>query len=110
MAVDQRRKRDRVTNAEIVLNALDEVYDELADLVASHRTVTRSEESLFPARRVAPRASSPSTRKVPITFQATAVELQIIEDLVNDFAADSLSELVAVALERALTPGRGRRR
>jgi hypothetical protein len=110
MAVDQRRRRDRVTNAEIVLNALDEVYDDLAGLVASHRTVTRSEESLFPARRITPRASSPSTRKVPITFQATAVELQIINDLVNDFGADSLSELVAVALEHVLISNRGRRR
>lgn len=110
MAVDQHRKRDRVTNAEIVLNALDDVYDDLPELVASHRTVTRSEESLFPARRIAPRASSPSTRKVPITFQATAAELHIIDALVHDFGADSLSELIAVALEHVLAPGRGRRR
>ena len=44
------------------------------------------------------------------TFQATAVELQIMQDMVSDFGAASLSELVAVAMDGYLVPTRNRRR
>jgi hypothetical protein len=89
-----------------VLDALDEVVEDLPELLAARQITPRSDDSLFPARRVVRRASSPSTRKVTFTFQATSVELQIIQDLVREFGASSLSELVAVAMESHLSRGR----
>lgn len=108
-AAEKRRKQDRSTNAAIVLDALDEVLDDLPELLAAQQLSPRGEDSLFPSRRVPRRASSPSTRKVTFTFQATAVELQIIQDLVREFGAASLSELVAVAMEGHLLASRGGR-
>lgn len=108
-AAEQRRKQTRSTNAALVLDALDEVLETLPELLAARQVTPRSEDSLFPSRRVPQRASSPSTRKVTFTFQATAVELQIIQDLVREFGASSLSELVAVAMESHLLLSRSRR-
>jgi hypothetical protein len=107
-AAERRRKQNGVTNAEIVLDALDQTHDELAELLASTHTASRSEDSLFPSRRTR-RASSPATRKVAFSFQATAVELTIIQGMVRDFGAESQSELIAVAMEHYLLPARSRR-
>jgi hypothetical protein len=108
-AAERRRKQHGLTNAEIALDALDQTHDELRELLDARYT-PRSEDSLFPGRRVPRRASSPSTRKVTFTFQATAVELSIIQDMVRDFGATSQSELIAVAMESYLLQGRGRRK
>jgi hypothetical protein len=108
-AAERHRRQHRVTNGELVLDALDATYDDLPELVAAGQTAARSDDSLFPARRATRRASSPATRKVAFAFRATATELTIVQDMVRDFGATSQSELVAVAMDRYLLPPRGRR-
>jgi hypothetical protein len=107
-AAERRRRQSGCSNAEIVFDALDDAHELLHELLAERVVIERSPESLFPSRRVSRRASSPSTRRVSFTFRATAAELQVIRDLVRDFDAGSISEIVAVALDHS--SARNRRR
>ena len=103
-AAQQRRARDRVTNAEVAFAAIDTTFPELQQLLQSRRTVERKEGSLFPSRRHRIRGSSaePQSRRVAWVLQATAEELSILDSLVVELGAESRSELIAAALEAHL--------
>jgi hypothetical protein len=103
-AAQQRRARDRVTNAEVAFAAIDTTFPELQQLLQSRRTVERKEGSLFPSRRQRIRGSStePQSRRVAWVLQATAEELSILDSLVVELGAESRSELIAAALEAHL--------
>lgn len=107
-AAERRRRQSGCSNAEIVFDALDDAHEDLYELLAERLVITRSPESLFPARRAVKRASSPSSRRVSFTFRATEAELQVIRDLVRDFDAGSISEIVAVAMDHSLAKSRRR--
>ena len=103
-AAQQRRARDRVTNAEVAFAAIDTTFPQLQQLLQSRRTVERKEGSLFPSRRHRIRGSStePQSRRVAWVLQATAEELSILDSLVVELGAESRSELIAAALEAHL--------
>ncbi|MBV9729295.1 MAG: hypothetical protein JO309_07820 [Pseudonocardiales bacterium] len=103
-AAQQRRARDRVTNAEVAFSAIDATFPKLQQLLQSRRTVQRKAGSLFPARRQRTRGSSaePQSRRVAWVLQATAEELGVLDSLVVELGAESRSELIAAALEADL--------
>lgn len=108
-AATDRRKTDKLTNAEIAFDALDEVQHRLTALIRDRRLQTRPDSSLFPGRvrrgRLAgggAAATMGDARRVLWGFRATGAELEIIDRLVADTGAESRSELVAVALEETL--------
>ncbi|MDN5932063.1 MAG: hypothetical protein L0I24_13530 [Pseudonocardia sp.] len=107
-AAQQRRARDRATNAEIAFEAIDATFSSLQQLLQHRRTVQRKPDSLFPARtrRRFGTSAQPETRMVPWVLQATADEIKVLDDLVSELGADSRSELIAVALEAHLQPKR----
>jgi hypothetical protein len=109
-AAQQRRVRDRVTNAEVAFSAIDTVFPELQQLLQSRRTVQRNEGSLFPSRRRRTRGSSaePQSRRVAWVLQATAEELGVLDSLVSELGAESRSELIAAAVEAHLLTKRSR--
>lgn len=101
--LDAARKRDRRTNADLVLDALDRARHQLPELVTRQQRQERPPNSLFSARpsRTRQRATSPSERTVPFTFRVTADELVVIDRLVEETSASSRSSLVAAALQAA---------
>lgn len=103
-AAQQRRARDRVTNAEVAFSAIDTTFPELQQLLQSRRTVQRKDGSLFPSRRQRTRGSSaePQSRRVAWVLQATAEELGVLDSLVAELGAESRSELIAAAIEAHL--------
>lgn len=103
-AAQQRRARDRVTNAEVAFSAIDTTFPKLQQLLQSRRTVQRKAGSLFPSRRQRTRGSSaePQSRRVAWVLQATAEELGVLDSLVVELGAESRSELIAAALEADL--------
>lgn len=103
-AAQQRRARDRVTNAEVAFSAIDTMFPELRQLLQSRRTVQRKDGSLFPSRRHRIRGSSaePQSRRVAWVLQATAEELGVLDSLVVELGAESRSELIAAAIEAHL--------
>ena len=108
-AATDRRKTDKLTNAEIAFDALDEVQHRLTALIRDRRLQARPDSSLFPGRirrgRLAgggAAAAVGDARRVLWGFRATGAELEIIDRLVTDTGAESRSELVAVALEETL--------
>jgi hypothetical protein len=103
-AAQQRRARDRVTNAEVAFAAIDTTFPELQQLLQSRRTVQREDGSLFPSRRHRTRGSSaePQSRRVAWVLQATAEELGVLDSLVVELGAESRSELIAAAIEAHL--------
>lgn len=103
-AAQQRRVRDRVTNAEVAFSAIDEMFPKLGQLLQARRTVARRDGSLFPSRRQRARGSSaePQSRRVAWVLQATAEELGVLDSLVVELGAESRSELIAAALEAHL--------
>ena len=108
-AATDRRKTDKLTNAEIAFDALDEVQHRLTALIRDRRLQARPDSSLFPGRvrrgRLAgggAAAAVGDARRVLWGFRATGAELEIIDRLVADTGAESRSELVAVALEETL--------
>ncbi len=103
-AAQQRRARDRVTNAEVAFSAIDTMFSELQQLLQSRRTFQRKEGSLFPSRRHRTRGSSaePQSRRVAWVLQATAEELGVLDSLVVELGAESRSELIAAAIEAHL--------
>jgi hypothetical protein len=103
-AAQQRRARDRVTNAEVAFSAIDTMFPELQQLLQSRRTVQRKNGSLFPSRRHRIRGSSaePQSRRVAWVLQATAEELGVLDSLVVELGAESRSELIAAAIEAHL--------
>lgn len=107
-AAQQRRARDRATNAEIAFEAIDATFSGLQQLLQRRRTVQRKPDSLFPARtrRRFGTSAQPETRMVPWVLQATADEIKVLDDLVSELGAESRSELIAVALEAHLQPKR----
>jgi hypothetical protein len=107
-AAQQRRTRDRATNAEIAFEAIDATFSDLQQLLQRRRTVQRKPDSLFPARtrRRFGTSAQPETRMVPWVLQATADEIRVLDDLVSELGAESRSELIAVALEAHLQPKR----
>lgn len=108
-AAQQRRTRDRVTNAEVAFSAIDTMFPQLQQLLQSRRTVERKDGSLFPSRRYRIRGSSaePRSRRVAWVLQATAEELGVLDSLVVELGAESRSELIATAIEaHLLTKGR----
>lgn len=107
-AAQQRRARDRATNAEIAFEAIDATFSSLQQLLQRRRTVQRKPDSLFPARtrRRFGTSAQPETRMVPWVLQATADEIKVLDDLVSELGAESRSELIAVALEAHLQPKR----
>lgn len=107
-AAQQRRTRDRATNAEIAFEAIDATFSRLQQLLQQRRTVQRHPDSLFPARtrRQFGSSAQPETRMVPWVLQATADEIKVLDDLVSELGAESRSELIAVALEAHLQPKR----
>ncbi|MGH3673136.1 MAG: hypothetical protein ACRDSH_21335 [Pseudonocardiaceae bacterium] len=92
-AAQQRRARDRVTNAEVAFSAIDTMFPELQQLLQSRRTVPRKDGSLFPSRRHRIRGSSaePRSRRVAWVLQATAEELGVLDSLVVELGAESRS-------------------
>lgn len=109
-AAQQRRVRDRLSNAEIAFEAIDATFSRLQQLLQQRRTVQRNPDSLFPARtrRRFGSSTQPDTRMVPWVLQATADEIKVLDDLVSELGAESRSELIAVALEAHLLGRRGR--
>lgn len=107
-AAQQRRARDRATNAEVAFEAIDATFSGLQQLLQHRRTVQRKPDSLFPARtrRRFGTSAQPETRMVPWVLQATADEIKVLDDLVSELGAESRSELIAVALEAHLQPRR----
>jgi hypothetical protein len=103
-AAQQRRARDRITNAEVAFSAIDTTFPELQQLLQSRRTVQRKDGSLFPSRRHRTRGSStePQSRRVAWVLQATAAELGVLDSLVVELGAESRSELIAAAVEAHL--------
>ena len=108
-AATDRRKTEKLTNAEIAFDALDEVQHRLTALIRDRRLQARPDSSLFPGRvrrgRLAgggAAAAVGDARRVLWGFRATGAELEIIDRLVADTGAESRSELVAVALEETL--------
>ena len=103
-AAQQRRARDRVTNAEVAFSAIDATFAELQQLLQSRRTIQRKDGSLFPSRRHRARGSSaePQSRRVSWVLQATAEELGVLDSLVVELGAESRSELIAAAIEAHL--------
>lgn len=104
-----RRKTDKVTNAEIVFDAIDAVQHRLEVLVRERRHQARPESSLFPGRvrrgRLAGGGAATlegDARRVLWQFRANGAELEVIDRLVERSGAESRSELVAVALETTL--------
>jgi hypothetical protein len=104
VAAQQRRARERVTNAEVAFSAIDATFAELQQLLQSRRTIQRKDGSLFPSRRHRPRGSSaePQSRRVAWVLQATAEELGVLDSLVVELGAESRSELIAAAIEAHL--------
>lgn len=103
-AAQQRRVRDRITNAEIAFAAIDATFSQLHQLLSARRTVDRGPTSLFPprTRRAIGSSSCPDTRRVAWVLQATAEELSVLDTLVTELGAESRSELIAAALETYL--------
>lgn len=99
--LDAARKRDRRTNADLVLDALDRARHQLPELVTRQQRQERPPNSLFSARpsRTRQRATSPAERTVPFTYRVTADELVVIDRLVEETNASSRSSLVAAALQ-----------
>lgn len=101
------RKKTKKTNADLVMDALDFYVqrDQLAKLIARRQTGPgRPKSSLFPSRRVRGRAASDGKARKLWTFQATKEEEGIMEDLVEEYGANSLSELVSVVVENRYKP------
>lgn len=103
------RKTEKLTNAEIAFNAIDEVQHRLGGLIRDRRLQARPGSSLFPARVRRGRlggggaaSTAGEARRVLWGFRATGEELEIIDRLAADSGAESRSELVAVALEETL--------
>lgn len=103
-AAQQRRARERQTNAELAFEAIDATFADLHELLRQRRTTTRRPDSLFPPRqrRVHGSSAQPDTRVVPWVIQATAAEIAVLDGLVGELGAESRSELIAVALEAHL--------
>lgn len=103
-AAQQRRVRDRLTNAEIAFAAIDASFAQLHQLIRARRTVDRGPTSLFPprTRRAMGSSAQPDTRRVPWVLQATAEEMSVLDGLVTELGAESRSELIAIALEAHL--------
>lgn len=109
VAATTKRKTEKLTNAEIAFNAIDEVQHRLAGLVRDRRLQARPDSSLFPDRVRRGRlggggaaSTDGDARRVLWGFRATGAELEIIDRLADDCGAESRSELVAVALEETL--------
>ena len=109
VAATTKRKTEKLTNAEIALNAIDEVQHRLAGLVRDRRLQARPDNSLFPGRVRRGRlggggavSTDGDARRVLWGFRATGAELEIIDRLASASGAESRSELVAVALEETL--------
>lgn len=103
------RKSEKLTNAEIAFNAIDEVQHRLGGLIRDRRLQARPDSSLFPGRVRRGRlggggaaSTAGEARRVLWGFRATGAELEIIDRLAADNGAESRSELVAVALEETL--------
>ena len=108
-AAGTRRKEDKLTNAEIAFNALDEVQHRLPGLIRDRRLQARPENSLFPGRIRRGRlggggaaSTAGEARRVLWQMRATSGELEIIDGLVERSGAESRSELIAVAMEETL--------
>lgn len=104
-----RRKEDKLTNAEIAFNALDEVQHRLPGLIRDRRLQARPENSLFPGRIRRGRlggggaaSTAGEARRVLWQMRATSGELEVIDGLVERSGAESRSELIAVAMEETL--------
>jgi hypothetical protein len=115
MTITAAAKRRRVTggdNARIVFDAIDALRDRLGELVIARQTGPgRADDSLFPTRRgeSSQAAAARTGRRRLWSFQATATEMEVIDDLWDSTGARSRSELVSCALEEYLTPPRRRR-
>lgn len=108
-AAGTRRKEEKLTNAEIAFDALDEVQHRLPGLIRDRRLQARPENSLFPGRIRRGRlggGGAASTvgeaRRVLWQMRATNGELEVIDGLVERSGAESRSELIAVAMEETL--------
>lgn len=103
---EQRRKQDRrITNAQIAFDAIDATMEELYQLLRARRMVERPQDSLFPARRAPRNRVALNERRVLWAIQATADELEVIDNLAAELGAESRSDLVATAVEADLLPG-----
>lgn len=103
------RKRMKKTNADLVMDALDFYVQrgQMAKLIARRQTGPgRPKGSLFPSRRVRGRAAADGKSRKLWTFQATKEEEAIMENLVEEYGANSMSELVAVVVESRYKPKR----
>lgn len=112
-AAERIRKRDKKTNADIALDALDAVHNQLTDLVVTRQTGPgRPANSLFPSRRGGSTrtAAAQQGRRQLWSMQATITELNVIDRLCEASGAVSRSELISVAVEAHLTPSRRRSR
>lgn len=101
------RRETRKQNAEIAMDAIDLAHrrGRLAKLIEKRSTVVkRPKGSLFPSRRGQGRRAADTERRKLWTFQATKKEQDILLDLVEQFGAASMSELVAVTLEARYGP------
>lgn len=103
---EQRRKQDRrITNAQIAFDAIDATMEDLYQLLRARRMVERPQDSLFPARRAPRNRVALNERRVLWAIQATADELEVIDNLAAELGAESRSDLVATAVEADLLPG-----
>ena len=98
----QIRRSTGQTNADMSLDSIDHWHrrGQLGKLIAQRQVGTRkrTKDSIFPERRGGGRAKTGQHRKL-WTLQATLPELKVIDNLVEEFGANSRSELVSVALE-----------
>ncbi len=99
-ALRNETRTQRVTNAQLALEALDQLHNDLGRLISLRRTGPVQDGSLFPPRMVRSRRLQGSDERRRLwTFQATDRELEVIDRLMRSASAESRSELVATALE-----------
>jgi len=92
-----RQVREGRTNAEMAFDAIDAVNGRLPELVAKRRTPPTRSGSRFPARDS--RRQRGGIRRVLWAIRATGQERTILESIRKEMGAESVSELVSVAVE-----------
>lgn len=91
---------ENLTQAEVVLNSIEQAYDQLSDLVQDDLDDRGSGGGLFPDRPAARPQQGPAAT---VSLRTTAANLDVIDTVVTTTGARNRSHLVAVALTAADT-------
>lgn len=101
------RKARSNTNVDLVMDAIDYYVQrgQLGKLITRRQTGPgRPKNSIFPSRKTRSRGASDGKSRKLWTFQATPEERAVMEGLVEQHGAQSLSELVSVVVEARYKP------